>query len=154
MEEQQIPEHSCYNCTFLCSISDASPMFKQYYPIYYEIEKRKRKQFIEDHNPRTMGVFFIGCRHGVWKENKDFDEDKGYIFDKIVDNRNNFCYFWEYREGMAPDGGVELQKREQENEKFYTQLRNTRRSAWAAIISALVAALGLIANLVYEIWFK
>lgn len=82
----------------------------------------------------------------VWRNSKLIDFTQSDIINLLLEDRTDFCYFFEYRPSMSPEGGVELERRERENEMFHKEMNATRIglvitaiASIAALITALIA---------------
>ena len=65
---------------------------------------------------------------------------------KITKDRKDNCFFVEHLEGMGFEAADELQSRRYETRQHRRNLRSTQ-------IGLIIAAVGLIANLVYQVLF-
>jgi hypothetical protein len=89
------------------------------------------------------GWYSYKCFMGVWDDGVSplSKEEDSIVFSM---NRNNSCFFIEYKPSMLFPAAIELQKREQEN-------RNLKKSYKYSIIGLWLAAIGLILNAVFGI---
>lgn len=144
-----IPEKSCINCHFLCYIINPNKTEK-----YIEFKEKERDDIKTNyHTPDHGDLFYInddfGCLHKIWRSDylPKGNDDPG-CKEELVNKIRNDCFFLKHKPGVLPIGAVELQKREQENEKFDKQFKTSNRNSIAALITALVSILALIASII------
>lgn len=156
MSEPVIYDQSCINCHFFCYIGNAENS---------EIKSILRKTIIKQRSVKGLGssnvnYANIGCHHRVWKRDSKIVEAE-----ELFKDRNNFCYFWEYREGMSPKGGVKLERRKRIDERHSQEMKLGRdgvnvanesakaaiKSSRAAFWTAIAAIIAAIASLITAI---
>jgi len=97
----------------------------------------------------TWDKYIFECHRGVWSEGfngrEGFDRSKEKRQEMINETpRKNFCYFWKYRPGMFFPVAEELQKRDYE-------LEYAAKDRRLAICGLFIAAIALLANLIFNI---
>ncbi|MCY3709539.1 MAG: hypothetical protein OXG26_11645 [Caldilineaceae bacterium] len=90
---------------------------------------------------RSEDKAFLGCRKGIWvPSGKGTDELADYTLDRIREDREDNCFFVEYREGMSFEAADELQKLQYNNRHLERGYKHTQTSLRIAAIGLVLTA--------------
>lgn len=103
-----------------------------------------------------------GCFKGIWNQDwLEHDEDgkvKTDVFtSKILQNREETCFFVEHQDGMTFEAAEDLQRLHYENRHLSRGYRDTQKSLRVAIVGIILSALFAGLNFllaIYEITFS
>ncbi len=126
-------KHCCLNCHFLAKESHDTVGGPHVFS--WNSKDRKRKM-IKDH-------YSANCWWGMWDAGVD-PQLAVKLIETININRANTCFFVEAHEGMQFEAAKELQARRQQN-------RELKRGRMFSTIGLWIAALGLMANFVFQL---
>jgi hypothetical protein len=126
-------KHCCLNCHFLAKESRDAVAGPH---VFSWNSKDRNRKTIKDH-------YAAKCWWGIWDAGVD-----PKLTEKLMDivnvSRANTCFFVEAHDGMQFEAAKELQNRKQEN-------RELKRGRMFSTIGLWIAALGLVANLVFQL---
>ena len=142
-----IPQKCCLNCHFLVEYklrpgSFGSPVSKQY-----------RTEILSDPTARDNKLEkrfqACACYMGVWSPATTIEEAKEDLgnrdWDRVVRERGESCFFWPHDNRLSIEAARELERREADR-------REAKQDRKWAKIGVWVAAIALIANLLWSVY--
>lgn len=156
-------KHCCYNCHFLC-LWNRVPGNDNLETCFDSVPSEKREIFFL--NPKKndkikKGIddktgWHLRCRKEVW-DSANFQSDQEKNIPKNLSmNRGDTCFFYKYIPGICFPAAYELKRRESDRREAEENRKLTRKNAmtaqktaWAAIIVALLSVGVTITNIVW-----
>ena len=126
-----IPKQSCIRCHFFINTTIGGDNTRW----ISGAEESHRKKALENDFSWKSGNRSLNCHLGVWDEGVGSIETN--LRERLLINRRNKCFFWEYDPKMLLPAAIELQKRSDE----YRQASKTRI---LMIIGLWIAGFGLL----------
>ena len=131
-------KHCCKNCHFLTRLH-----------VFEEEENLKTSFVTWDEDERKSfsplkDSLLVFCKKGIWYSPSG-SRNLPQLESDLTRDRKDDCYFVEYVEKMGFDAADELQRRRYETRQFKRGFRYTQIGLW-------IAALGLFANLAYQVF--
>ena len=139
----------CQNCHFLVAERWVAKLPHAAAPI--DTDDRREIELLLSQDRKETAYF--GCRKGIWiPRGTGRDELAEFTLNRILEDREDNCFFVEYREGMSFEAAEDLQKLQYNNrhlEKGYTYTQTSLRIAvigivFTAVFSILDFAMSLI----------
>lgn len=133
---------NCVNCHFLTKETPRGDGQS----LCFSLRESDREEIVSEPNS-LPSYYLLKCAKGVWDEGVDQNlksQRKSIIYKT---NRKNFCFHFPVHEGMLFQAASELQKRQEEFEKYNNNNKYTR-------IGLYIAAIGLLANAIVALLTK
>lgn len=130
----------CVNCHFL----KKTYVGERSNPLTFGVSEEDRRKIEKDDFTWLQSSCSLGCAADVWDEGYDLDPKERHSF-LVEHDREGFCFFFENHPGMFMPAAKVLQERAASRLETATDRRLTWIGLW-------IAAIGLLANVVFEVY--